>query len=115
MPSGSAVLAGAIFLVLFAVSNSGRGADGFDGEAVSPEATWRRAAIPEELGWSSAKLAKAKSYSQEIGSAAVVIVDNSTVVAEWGYSAVPYQIHSIRKPGPWISYCGDQFNSRLSE
>lgn len=45
-------------------------------EGVYPDEVWQKATTPEELGWSSEKLAAARAYSERIGSAAVMIVDN---------------------------------------
>ena len=59
--------------------------------------TWQKATSPEELGWSSEKLAVAQAYSENIGSAAVMIVDDGTVVDSWGDITRNYQCHSMRK------------------
>jgi CubicO group peptidase (beta-lactamase class C family) len=66
-------------------------------ETVYPGETWQRAATPEQLGWSSDKLAAARAYSEEIGSAAVMIVDDGIVVDAWGDTTQRYECHSIRK------------------
>ena len=63
-----------------------------------PGTTWLKSTSPERLGWSSEKLAAARAYSERIGSAAVMIVDDGVVVDAWGDVAEPYQLHSIRKP-----------------
>jgi CubicO group peptidase (beta-lactamase class C family) len=62
-----------------------------------PGGTWQEAATPEQLGWSSDKLAKAREYSERIGSAAVMIVDDGLVVDAWGDITRTYQCHSMRK------------------
>ena len=72
-------------------------ADGAAGDAF-PGKTWQVSANPGDLGWSPAKLARVRDFSERIGSAAVVIVDDGTVVAQWGHVAVPFKLHSIRKP-----------------
>jgi CubicO group peptidase (beta-lactamase class C family) len=59
--------------------------------------TWQKATSPEELGWSSEKLAVAQAYSENIGSAAVMIVDDGIVVDSWGDITRNYQCHSMRK------------------
>jgi len=59
--------------------------------------TWQKATSPEELGWSSEKLAAAQAYSEKIGSAAVMIVDDGVVVDAWGDITRNYRCHSIRK------------------
>jgi CubicO group peptidase (beta-lactamase class C family) len=65
--------------------------------AVYPGAEWTWASSPESLGWSSGKLAVARAYSERIGSAAVMIVDNGVVVDGWGDLAYRYPCHSTRK------------------
>jgi CubicO group peptidase (beta-lactamase class C family) len=62
-----------------------------------PEREWKKCTEPETLGWSSQKLAAARAYSQEIGSAAVVIVQSGIIVEEWGDTNKKFNIHSIRK------------------
>jgi CubicO group peptidase (beta-lactamase class C family) len=66
-------------------------------EGVYPDEVWQKATTPEELGWSSEKLAAARAYSERIGSAAVMIVDDGIVVDAWGDTTRKYQCHSIRK------------------
>jgi hypothetical protein len=44
--------------------------------AVYPGRTWQSAETPEDLGWSSAKLAVAREFSEQLDSAAVMIVDD---------------------------------------
>ncbi|MDD1717409.1 MAG: serine hydrolase, partial [Methanoregulaceae archaeon] len=65
--------------------------------AVYPGAEWTWASSPESLGWSSDKLAMARTYAERIGSAAVMIVDDGVVVAAWGDLERKYQCHSMRK------------------
>jgi CubicO group peptidase (beta-lactamase class C family) len=65
--------------------------------AVYPGAEWARASSPESMGWSSDKLAAARAYSERIGSAAVMIVDNGVVVDAWGDLERKYLCHSMRK------------------
>ena len=48
-------------------------------------------------GWSVEKLDTAKNYANEIGSAAIVILHNDTLVAEWGNTNKKINSHSIRK------------------
>jgi CubicO group peptidase (beta-lactamase class C family) len=62
-----------------------------------PERVWKKCAAPETFGWSSQKLAAARAYSQEIGSAAVVIVQSGIIVDEWGDMDKKFNVHSIRK------------------
>jgi len=62
-----------------------------------PGAEWTWASSPESLGWSSDKLAVARAYSERIGSAAVMIVDDGLVVDAWGDLERKYMCHSMRK------------------
>lgn len=71
--------------------------DGGAGERVYPGQVWQEATTPEQLGWSSDKLARAREYSERIGSAAVMIVDDGVVVDSWGDITRAYQCHSMRK------------------
>ncbi|UCC29362.1 MAG: serine hydrolase [Phycisphaerales bacterium] len=64
---------------------------------IYPGEAWKKAKRPEELGWSSDKLAEAKAYSKWIGSAAVMIVDDGVVVDAWGDISREYYCHSMRK------------------
>jgi CubicO group peptidase (beta-lactamase class C family) len=64
---------------------------------VYPGEVWQEATTPEQLGWSSEKLAKARGYSERIGSAAVMIVDDGVVIDAWGDITRNYMCHSMRK------------------
>lgn len=66
-------------------------------EGVHPGEVWQKAETPEQIGWSSEKLAVARAYSERIGSAAVMIVDDGIVVDAWGDITREYQCHSMRK------------------
>jgi CubicO group peptidase (beta-lactamase class C family) len=65
--------------------------------AVYPGAEWTWASSPESLGWSSDKLAAARAYSERIGSAAVMIVDDGVLIDAWGDVERKYPCHSMRK------------------
>jgi CubicO group peptidase (beta-lactamase class C family) len=71
----------------------------YAGEAagVYPGKSWQRTATPGQLGWSSEKLVAARAYSEQIGSAAVMVVDDGTVVDAWGDVTRKFQCHSMRK------------------
>ena len=62
-----------------------------------PGRTWDKAIRPEDLGYSSGKLAAAKAYSQTIKTAAVMVVVRGVIVDEWGDVAKKYLTHSTRK------------------
>ncbi|MCC8982778.1 serine hydrolase domain-containing protein [Bradyrhizobium acaciae] len=61
-----------------------------------PAAEWERV-TPAESGWSETVLAQARSFSDQIRSSAVVIVQHGKVVAEWGNTTKPMELASIRK------------------
>jgi CubicO group peptidase (beta-lactamase class C family) len=62
-----------------------------------PGEHWQKPEIPEQIGWSSEKLAEARTYSKQIGSSAVMIVDDGIVVDAWGDITRRFQCHSMRK------------------
>jgi CubicO group peptidase (beta-lactamase class C family) len=62
-----------------------------------PGATWKIATPPEDSGWSSEKLEAAKRFAEQLGSDAVVIVDDGVAVAQWGDPAKRLSIYSMRK------------------
>lgn len=53
---------------------------------------------PEEVGWSSEKLAEAAQYAGEIGFTALVLAHDGKVFFSWGEVDKNYKCHSIRKP-----------------
>ena len=61
-----------------------------------PAAEWERA-TPAQVGWSETELAQARSFSDQIRSSAVVIVQHGKVVADWGNTTKPTALESIRK------------------
>ena len=71
----------------------------YDGDSgqVYPEENWQKNDTPGRLGWSSKKLAEARAYSEAIGSAAVMIVDDGIVAAAWGDVTRKFKCHSMRK------------------
>jgi CubicO group peptidase (beta-lactamase class C family) len=86
----------AIFLLVASFSSRAQSSGAIAGLEY-PEREWKKAAKPEALGWSSEKLDRARAYSKEIGSAAVVIVQGGTIVDEWGSTDKKFNVHSIRK------------------
>ena len=68
-----------------------RSQDGYPGEK------WQRASSPEELGWSSEKLKRARKYSEAIGSSAVMVIVNGLILDQWGQTTRRFRCHSIRK------------------
>jgi CubicO group peptidase (beta-lactamase class C family) len=62
-----------------------------------PASHWMRYESAEEAGWSVPALADAQRFSEEIGSAAVMVVFGGAVLAHWGDIDRRYLCHSIRK------------------
>jgi len=62
-----------------------------------PGKAWQKFATPEEAGWSSEKIAEVRNLSEAIGSAAVMIVYDGVVLAEWGEVERRFMCHSMRK------------------
>ena len=62
-----------------------------------PAHSWDPAGEAVTRRWSRPRLDEARRYSDQIGSAAVMIVENGEVVAQWGDVEKRYKCHSIRK------------------
>ncbi len=71
----------------------------YDSEKIGvfPGKNWQKAETPEQLGWSSEKLAAAREYAKTIDTAAVMIVDDGVVIDAWGDITRNFQCHSMRK------------------
>lgn len=59
--------------------------------------SWELIDDPNSVGWSSEKLQKAYEYSQEIPTAAVMIIYNGQVLYHWGEIDKKFNMHSCRK------------------
>ena len=62
-----------------------------------PGQHWEQLSSPEAVGWSSAKLERAREYSNSIGSAAVMIIYDGRILDQWGDTSRRFKTHSIRK------------------
>ncbi|HZZ93470.1 MAG TPA: serine hydrolase [Usitatibacter sp.] len=62
-----------------------------------PEREWAEAGFAARSRWSQEKLDAARRYSQSVGTAALMVVENGQVVAQWGQVEKRYKCHSIRK------------------
>ncbi len=65
--------------------------------AQNPGESWMQYAIPEEAGWSSEKLEKARLFADSIGSAAFMVIYDGKVVVSWGEIERRFMCHSVRK------------------
>lgn len=62
-----------------------------------PGKSWQSVERPEAVAWSSAKLARAKSYADFIDTDAVMVVVGGRVVCQWGDVSARFMAHSMRK------------------
>jgi CubicO group peptidase (beta-lactamase class C family) len=67
------------------------------GRPVYPGKSWEAFGRPEEAGWSSAKLARAKAYADFMDTAAVMVITDGRVVCQWGDVSAKFMAHSMRK------------------
>lgn len=65
--------------------------------AQNPQLHWEQYADPEEAGFSSEKLAKAKALYESMNAAAFLIVYDGKVLASWGDVERRFMCHSVRK------------------
>ncbi|SFI01854.1 CubicO group peptidase, beta-lactamase class C family [Tindallia magadiensis] len=66
-------------------------------QEVSFPSTWTQYETPEEAGWSSDKLKKAREYYDELGSTSALLVHDGKIVIAWGDITKNTRAHSIRK------------------
>ena len=66
-------------------------------QQIYPGRTWEVAGQPEEAGFSSEGLAAARAFTDELATAAVVIVAGGRIAARWGDVEGKYLTHSCRK------------------
>lgn len=66
-------------------------------QPVFPEENWKRYETPEEAGWSSEKLSSVEASSSGAGSAAVMVIYNGAILAQWGQTSRRFMCHSVRK------------------
>lgn len=62
-----------------------------------PGKHWEKVTSAEKLGYSSEKITKAKEYTKNLKTAAVMIIVDGMVLAEWGDTTKKFNVHSIRK------------------
>lgn len=64
---------------------------------VFPKEYWMQYETPEEAGWSSEKLSSVQHWIAEGESAAVMVIYNGAMLAQWGQTERRFKCHSIRK------------------
>ncbi len=87
---GSLILAA--FLILTPAMTAPSGAENH-----FPGKSWEVVKKPEDLGYSSEKLAAAKAYADTIQTAAVMVIVGGRVLTQWGHVSEKYLTHSVRK------------------
>ena len=86
-----------------------------------PGEHWQEYSSPEEAGWSSDRLAEAKKYAQEIGSAGVLVIYDGAILLHWGEIGQRFMCHSIRKSflsalyGIAVNSCEIDLHSTMGE
>ncbi|WP_420319206.1 serine hydrolase domain-containing protein [Ekhidna sp.] len=85
-----------IVLFLISCSFSGNTQTNPDLSKVFPEKEWQKI-TPEEVGYSSKKLDRAKTKFEEIGGVAALIVVKGYVIADWGMTEKNFDCRSFRK------------------
>ena len=63
---------------------------------IYPGETWDTVKNPEKLGYSTEKLDKAKTFTDSLHTAAVVIVVDGRILMEWGEVDKKFMTHSSR-------------------
>ncbi|MEE9246899.1 MAG: serine hydrolase [Gemmatimonadota bacterium] len=71
--------------------------DGRAAQATYPESAWDTIAVPESVGWSTARLQRALEYADSIGSEAILIIQDGAVLVDWGETTRRFKVMSIRK------------------
>lgn len=64
---------------------------------MAPKERWMQYKYPEDAGFSSAKLEKAKEHFREGHSVAVLVIRHGAIVVGWGEISRRFRCHSIRK------------------
>lgn len=62
-----------------------------------PTKTWMQYESPEEAGWSSEKLSSVREMSERARSAAVIVIYNGAILAQWGETRRRFPIYSVAK------------------
>ena len=62
-----------------------------------PEQSWLMYQTPEEAGWSSERLDKAREYYETLDAAGVIVIQGGAVLAAWGEIERRFPCHSVRK------------------
>lgn len=84
----------AVFLLFyFGVSKT----NSLQQKATLPDKEWLQYKTPEDAGWSSSKLAKAKAQADKTGSPCMLIIHKGAVVQAWGDASRRFLLHSARK------------------
>lgn len=66
-------------------------------EQYFPDQEWEEITDLESAGWSEEKLDEAQAFTEDLNTAAVVIVHDGKILRKWGNVNKKYKCHSIRK------------------
>src|SRR6266704_3355456 len=69
----------------------------FNSEQVFPAASWQKVKSLRAAGWSEDKLDIARRYAESIHSSAVMVIQGSEVIAEWGNVEQKINSYTMRK------------------
>jgi CubicO group peptidase (beta-lactamase class C family) len=67
------------------------------GPPAYPGQAWEVIGRPEAVGWSAAKLARARAYADFLDTAAVMVVLDGRILCQWGDTSAKFMMHSMRK------------------
>jgi CubicO group peptidase (beta-lactamase class C family) len=62
-----------------------------------PGAKWDKASSPDDFGWSGRKLKFADDFARTLQTDAYLVVDQGTIIHQYGETSRPTNIHSMRK------------------
>lgn len=68
-----------------------------ESEQYFPDEEWEEIHDLEAAGWSEEKLDEAQAFTEDLNTAAVVIVHDGKILRKWGNVEKKYKCHSIRK------------------
>lgn len=69
-----------------------------EGRLQFPKSSWVAVARPDDWGWSSEQLERARERFDALDSASLMVVHRGVLIASWGDVAARYNGQSIRKP-----------------
>src|SRR5699024_6144358 len=86
-----------LLIAALAVSCTSSAEDKENTRSYFPGDNWEEITNPAAVGWSEEKLDKAQAFTEDLETAAVVIVHNGKILRKWGNVEKKYKCHSVRK------------------